>query len=235
MGQFRTPSRTPFSPWKGYSAPLPRRPTRICRGPICRDPALLQTLIPLSSDTATPSPHNRLRPRGSPSTGRRLRRSAPPSLRPRARPASPASPLGCGDPALRGPGAPAQRVSGAPGRPGLLWRRGAGDLAGPWSRSPSPRWVAGPAARGSAPEGRLERAQPGPPLRVPPSPARPSPAPAAALALPSSGEPSPPSPPWWRARGESEVAARGGGTWARRVARARGLAEAGIRAPERCV
>lgn len=227
VGQFRTP-HGPIVALGKVTQCYPRRPPRICRGPVRRAPLLLQTLMPLFPGTPPAhTPQHRLAPRGSPSAGRRLRRSAPPPRGPAMEPRRPRLRSGAGTRSPL-PGSARRRASlGFRGGRGAVAGGGGcsgggapGDRAGPASRSPSPRSVAGPAARCSALERRQGRAQPGPPPPRPsqPGPPLPSPAPAAALPLPSSGEPSPPSRPGRRCAapgaGESGVEARGS-PWAR--------------------
>ena len=178
-GRVRTPPE-PRSRFGDGDSALPREDPRICRGPVWRAPLLLQTRIPVPRHAGPRPPTPPATPglTFAPAAGSAGLRSpeAPRWSRGSGRsPGPPASPLGCRD-------QPSPRRGSARRRPGLLRRRGAGDLEGPASRSPAPRWVAGPAARCSAPERRLERAQPSPP---PPRPSPPGPPPLRPLRPPS--------------------------------------------------
>lgn len=163
------PSRSPLSLWGRRLSTPPRGPPALQR-PCLEGPFTSANPNSCPQARKPPAPHAACDPRAHLRAGRRLSRSAPLEAPRWSRgsgrsPGPPASPLGCRD-------QPSPR-RGSARRQGLLRRRGAGDREGPASRSPAPRWVAGPAARCSAPERRPKRAQPGPPPRRPSPPGPP--------------------------------------------------------------
>lgn len=214
-GQFRTPHEPTVALGKDTQY-YPRRPPRICRGPVWRAPPLSQTLMPLSPGTPPPTPPNTawhpgahlppaagsagLRPPEAPRWSRAARVYAPVRGPRSSRPGSARRGASPGFRGGRGAVAGGRDCSGG-GAPG--------DRAGPASRSPSPRSVAGPAARCSALERRQGRAQPGPP------PPRPSP-PGPPLSGPCGRPPSPlfrgaePALPAWAAMRGARRGARPG-------------------------
>lgn len=170
------PPRTHGRLGEGHSA-LPQGAPEDLQRPSLKRPSTFANLdASVPRQTAPPPPQRRPVPRGSPSAGRRLRGSAPPH--PEAPRGSRAARVSAG---VRGPSCPRPRTARRRASPGLRGGRGAGAALeagrpgiarGPASRSPSPRSVAGPAARCWALERRQGRAQPGPP---PPRPSQPDP------------------------------------------------------------